>query len=126
MSRRCKNVHSFEPQKMSFWLLRNNVLDNEQDNITLYHKAVGHKTGIEVSISDTVQDSCSVGKQVTYDGVNSINFGGLSLGHGSHKVPMITVDSLDMDVNFILMDVEGAEPLVFYGSQNTIRKCRPF
>lgn len=125
MSRKCHRVHAFEPQFIMHWLLKINIVDNEVDNIVPYNKAVGHRSDITVSITDTVQDLTSKGKGVSYNSNYPINFGGLCLGPGSHKVSMIKLDELSLNPKLMLVDVEGAESLVFYGAQETIKRSRP-
>lgn len=113
MNKNCK-IHSFEPQKNLFNILEKNVyLNNIQDNVILYDKAVGH-------INDYFElDPIPVDEEF-------YNKGGLKLGKGGEKCEMITLDSLNLNsCDFIKMDIQGSEPLALQGGINTIKKFRP-
>jgi len=75
-----------------------------------------------------INDGSSANEIITYDNINSkkINYGGIRLGRGGESVKMISIDSLRLhNVQFIKVDVEGAEPLVFFGAKKTIKRCKP-
>ena len=38
---------------------------------------------------------------------------------------MPRIDDLKLNISAMKVDVEGAEPLVFYGARETIRRCMP-
>jgi FkbM family methyltransferase len=120
------NIICFEPQKQLYNILVKNIEDNSYTNrVTVFNKAVGNKNRyIEMSESNTV---C-----FTYDNKNEYNksleynMGALSIGKNGEKTEMITIDSLLLDkCDFIKIDVEGAEPLVLVGAENTIKKYKP-
>jgi FkbM family methyltransferase len=124
-SKHCKTVHAFEPQIEIFDLLKTNITDNQSDNVIASNLAVGHKKG-KINLSSTVSDGSSAGKELKYGGDNKTNYGGIQLGVGGREVDLITIDSLDLnDINYMKVDVEGAETMVFHGARETIVRNRP-
>jgi len=138
-------VFSFEPFPRTRGYLIHNVKTNDAKNVRVYATAVGHmitdtslsnnitnierfkgqfsgKKGNSVMIGDKKMGS----KTLPLDTKHTTNFGGIRLGMGGPKVKMVTLDSIKFPhIHFLKVDVEGAEPLVFYGGQNTIRKYKP-
>ncbi len=119
-------IITFEPQRHIFALLDQNVKDNNlQYSITLHNKAVGHKVG-QMNLSTVVTDGPNANTNIEYGSDRELNLGGVSIGVGGEVVDMITIDSLGLDeIDYIKIDVEGAETLVLVGGEETIRKHRP-
>lgn len=113
-------IWAFEPQKNLFEILQRNVKRNSfNDRITLFNKGLGH-TSMSVALSplETVRDD-SPGQQ----GWNKM---GLGIGAGGEAMELITIDSLNLPgLDFLKIDVEGAEGLVIQGAAETIKKYRP-
>jgi hypothetical protein len=60
------------------------------------------------------------------DGAMPANYGGIQIDAEGAPAEIRTLDALDTDaVRLLKVDVEGAEPLVFFGAQATIRRHRP-
>jgi FkbM family methyltransferase len=122
-------VHAFEPFNDTFGHLKWNVKKNKCKNVKTYKNAVGHII-METHLSDKI-----INKYLgTPDNqVNKVlkqkekgNLGTVALGKNGQKTKMITLDSLNLDkLDILKVDVEGAEPLVFYGAQETIRRTMP-
>lgn len=125
LAKLAKEVHAIEMQEMMYWLLQRNVKQNRCDNVHLYHSAVGHVSNLEVTIANTAQDGDAKGTAVKYEDGTNMNFGGLSLGKGGERVPMVTLDSLKLSPQLMLIDVEGAERMVFWGAKETIKAHHP-
>jgi FkbM family methyltransferase len=110
-------VHSFEPQRRCFDLLKENAQRNNANNVVAHNFCVGHKhanvnmnagqkTGIFI-LSDALLLKLA---HLLYF---CIVAGGVKIGTGGDAVRMITLDSFRFtDVSFIKIDVEGAERLV--------------
>jgi FkbM family methyltransferase len=120
-------IHAFEPFKKTFELLKHNVNRNKCHNVILYNNAVGHAnttTTLSDTIHDTTADYKIVKKKISQD--DKFNYGAIQLGLKGQKVKMITIDSLDLDrLDIMKVDVEGGEPLVFYGAMKSIAKFKP-
>jgi len=98
------HVHIFEPLKSHYDIIPYNM---EKDNYTIHKVALGKESG-----------SVSMEVNPTFTGGAHIN--------GEGDIPMITLDSLELeDVNFIKIDVEGYELQVVQGAEQTIRRCKP-
>lgn len=109
-------VYSFEPQRQIFHNLCANLQLNRISHVYPRNVAVGAAPG-EITVPD-----------VDYEGGLDQNFDALSLsrGPGSNKVPLITLDSLELPrVKLIKIDVEGMEREVLAGAARTIKRCRP-
>lgn len=107
-------VYAFEPQRIAFYDLCANMALNNITNVWCRSEAVGAEPG-EVFVP-----------QLDYERPN--NFGGLGLGgyRQGEKVPVITIDSLDLPkCNVIKVDVEGMEEAVLRGALNTLTKFKP-
>lgn len=112
-------IHSFEPQKHMFDLLTYNVGNNVEQckNVNLYNVAVGRNIG-SLTLSAPRRSTIIT---------NSFEYGGTSFGKGGEEVDVITIDSLNLQgLDYLKIDVEGAEPLVIEGATETIKKYRPF
>ena len=125
-----KEVVSFEPFVKTFDVLSYNKKQNTRNNIILYNNAIGHTNRI-TRLSNSVVD---INPEEKYKkSIKSIqntkvkfNYGAIQLGLDGQYVQMITIDSLQLKkVDFIKVDTEGAENLVFYGAQKTITKHKP-
>lgn len=119
-------IYSFEPQTRMFDLLEWNVEANKfRNRVHIYRAAIGHKLGY-VELAQTVSDGPNAGIPYEYGTNNLFNLGGLSLGIGGERVPMITIDSLELKAcDFIKIDVEGFEPMVLKGAETTIDRYHP-
>ena len=113
-------VYAFEIQTPIFEVLKMNVAKHNLKNVELFRKALGHVDDAEVEV-DTIIENI---KKIKYG--NKLNYGAARLGTGGEKVKMMTLDSLNLKrLDFIKTDIEGAEPLFFYGARETIKRCRP-
>jgi FkbM family methyltransferase len=108
-------VYAFEPQRWPFMLLCANAMNNGLLNVHPYQCGVGAECGT-IDVPEMPLDV-------------PVNSGAVNLRaeHESetHRVPLVTLDSLDLRPRFIKIDVEGMEPDVLRGAESTIRKCRP-
>jgi FkbM family methyltransferase len=90
-------------------------MNNLNDRVHVFNKAVGHSPG-----RFTLR---SLGTQTCGSGYNT---GGIGFGHGGEEVEIIALDQMNLPgVDFMKVDVEGAEGLVFRGAARTILKYRP-
>lgn len=110
-------IWSFEPQSQTFEFLKKNVtVNNLDERVKIFQSALSHTTGKAQLKSETTQAFPGQG----------VNRGGLGLGTGGEDITQMTLDSLNLPgLDFMKIDVEGAEGLVLMGAVNTIRKYKP-
>jgi FkbM family methyltransferase len=106
-----KVVHAFEPQRILHQILCANVALNALTNVHTYQVAVGREAGsTNVPLVDYTQNN---------------NFGAIPMGDTGEPVSLVTIDSLNLDCQFMKIDVEGMECAVIDGASATIRRCQP-
>ena len=111
-------VWAFEPQEKLHGILTRNVTRNKlDDRVTVSRCGLGHvETDATMASLDTVFDYQQ----------NGCNKGGLGIGEGGEKIKIVTLDSLNLPgLDFLKIDVEGAEGLVVQGGAETIKKFKP-
>lgn len=143
-------VYSFEPFPKTRGFLIHNIKRNGLTNVKVIGAAVGHKemktslsgqiTNIQIDqihkIKGKTGRKFKIGnKKVTekilnIDTKEKTNYGGIQLGIGGPRVDMITLNAIVPRlriprVDVIKVDVEGAEPLVFWGARQIITRYRP-
>jgi FkbM family methyltransferase len=111
-------IWAFEPQEKLFNILKRNIdMNVVRDRVHPYRCAVGHKTcDGTMSSLDKVYDARQMGH----------NKGGLGIGKGGEPMKMVRLDDMELPgLDFMKIDVEGAEGLVIQGAQETIKKYKP-
>lgn len=110
MSYRFDNVVSFEPAPDTFEVLETNVCES---NVTLYNKALADK-------------HTHVSMQMEEKDIARGNTGGRYVSMQETGIEAIPLDDLELKgVDFIKLDVEGAELLALLGAVDTISRCHP-
>ena len=119
-------IMTFEPQNSMFLLLESNVKANKlDDKIKVFNLAVGDKIR-KTTLSNKITDGLHANTQLEYGTNKEFNLAGLSIGFDGEVVEMITVDSLMLEsLDYMKIDVEGAEILVLMGAEETIKKFKP-
>lgn len=107
---RATKIYSFEPQKEMYEILQKNVELNHCVEVQLFNFALGNKKGM-LSIHD----------------FDPTNWGGTSFVQDNNgNIPVETFDSLNIQkVDFMKIDVEGAEVNVLQGAIETIKRDKP-
>ena len=110
-------VLAFEPQRIAYYSLCGNVVQNNLDQVECRQAAVGAATGaIDVPLLDHRREH---------------NFGGVDLSRDygaapSDRVPVVRIDDLGLAAcHFIKVDVEGMERQALEGAVETIRRFKP-
>jgi FkbM family methyltransferase len=81
-------------------------------NIRPFHKALGDK---EVLVTPKADDT-----RVGNTGANFVEI------DPEGSVEMVTIDSMHLkELDFLKLDLEGAEYLALKGAEETLRRCRP-
>ncbi len=112
-------VEAFEPVPLFYEILPWNVTE---PNYTLHRHALGDKPD---TVSMNVPLESTGASHVADDraAVNEKFDGEIGTWNG---IKVVTLDSLEFDmVDFIKIDVEGWEPKVLRGGEDTIRHCKP-
>jgi hypothetical protein len=74
----------------------------------------------------TILDGPYRGNLTELDSNTIANYGGLCLGKDGENVKCYKMDDLNLEnIGFIHSDAQGAEPYIFWGAKETIRKFRP-
>ena len=112
LSKRVRDVQSFEPNPKVAAVLRRGVAAN----VTVHECAVSDVEGT----ADLVLQDLSVGSEGTATIVPGVE------GAGSHSVRTKRIDDMGFtDVRFIKIDVEGHERAVLQGARETIERDHP-
>ncbi|MEK7613199.1 MAG: FkbM family methyltransferase [Patescibacteria group bacterium] len=109
LARVAKEVHCFEPIPRNLELLRRNVELNSLTNVFIHPYALGDKQEI---LSFFEEDKGNAG---TY------RWG----SKGTVPVEVRTLDSFNLHINAMKIDVQGMESKVLGGVQKTIKTCAP-
>lgn len=111
LSKSCSRLICFEPFGPSHALLKQNLADNNCDNVVLF----------EMGLSD-VKGSADI------DWVFPGNIGstGFAMSPSAGSINLITVDSLHLErLDFMKLDVEGYESKIIEGAIQTILRHKP-
>jgi FkbM family methyltransferase len=119
-------VHAFEPFKQNCEYLTWNAKKNKSANIKIHNYAIGHKIGSTTLSDQVINENNEYVSEKSLKKTDKVNYGHIRLGKKGQKVKIKTIDSMKFDkVDIMKVDVEGAEPLVFYGAKKTIKKFMP-
>lgn len=106
-------VFAFEAESSNFEILEKNVHENNFTNIVLEQKAVSDKSGV---VKFYIGDESNTENQLFKPDVN----------HKEIEIKSTSIDeyfeSIDKKVDFIKMDIQGAEPLVIKGMKKILQK----
>jgi FkbM family methyltransferase len=110
-------VIAFEPLPANFRLLEENIALNGLRNVLVRHEAVGERSGkLNLEVPD-LEDHLLAGPMSSAD------------PRGSMTVPVVSLDDFilqrGLHIDFIKMDVEGAEGSILRGAQETLRASHP-
>ncbi|NJL06464.1 MAG: FkbM family methyltransferase, partial [Chloroflexaceae bacterium] len=115
------HVYAFEPMHLNAAMLARSIAENGYaERITLNEAAAGTTTG-------TVQITY-LEQQVNSGGVHLVPTGGSGYaGHAVASVPMIVLDQLELrrPIQFVKIDIEGAEPLALRGARTLLQQDQP-
>lgn len=112
-------VMSFEPVPRNFEILKHNIsFSSNRKNIEIFNKGLWHeKDEIEFSLETSMEDN-----------IGSYTAGKVSASLAKHICEVVPLDELLRSasrLDFVKMDIEGAELSALKGGQATIEKFRP-
>ena len=108
----CKEIYSYEPQKLIYEQQLKSIQVNNISNIKLFNYGIGN-----------TNESKNM-RPIDYD--SYVHIGDLSIGEGGESIEVRTLDSLlPNGYDFIKIDVQGYEKYVLEGSLNIINNHKP-
>jgi FkbM family methyltransferase len=117
-------IHSFEPDPTNFELLRYNVEQNGlADRVVLHPVAVSDAAGDGVLIGAADENS---GNTLATTGEFALD--GAAGARVTRRVSVVALDDLLAElpaVDFIKLDIQGAEPLALAGARRLLARDRP-
>jgi FkbM family methyltransferase len=115
LAKRAKNLIAFEPQRLPYYSLCANCLQNDQSHVICLQQAVGQVTDSIRVPEINLQFPQNLGD------LNLTNF----YEHGN-KVKMIRIDDLKLvNLHLLVLDVNSMELKALQGAQQTLRALRP-
>jgi FkbM family methyltransferase len=130
MSRHFKTVHSFEPQRHIYHILRANLALNGCDNVIAHNQALyDHACHLRIAADNKQEIPITrKGNRIDYDTI--ANAAALTFeiadADSPNAVPAVTIDCLDLrNVAFIKIDAQGADFSILTGATHTIERWRP-
>lgn len=131
LAKNFERVYAFEPNPRTASELRKNISEHRIQNVIVYEKALGHKTGMTrlyLDASDGMgnrTDTILPAFRFRPTKTNAQMPERLYQGRDGVDVETVTYDSLIKDkVDLVKIDVEGAEFLVLEGMKESIRDGR--
>lgn len=97
---------TFEPNDINFECFQRNV---SEANVEIYKAGLSDKAGFCRSV----------------EGDEGQNYGALQIEEAEEGIPMMTIDSLNLNPDLIQLDVEGFEENALKGAFDTIMRARP-
>jgi FkbM family methyltransferase len=108
----CKEIYSFEPQKLIHDLQLSSITKNNISNIRLYNCGIGNVNETKHMLP------------INYE--SSVNIGDLSVGEGGEEIEIKTLDTvIPNGFDFMKIDVQGYEKFVLEGGINNLINYKP-
>lgn len=113
-------VYTFEPDPHNFNCLTENVPQTEKGRIGEVVRLPYGLSALEggeammARVRDEIRNA-GAGYLITHK----------EIPHGAHRVELVALDSFEINVDLIWLDIEGMEELALRGAEETIRQCKP-
>jgi FkbM family methyltransferase len=105
-----KKVYSFEPSKINFECLQENL--KKYNNIEMFNLGLGDRISNEILSWPKDSDACGSFSIIDFKEGNGIN---------SEEINCVPLDSFDMQPDFIKIDTQGFESYILEGSLQTLK-----
>ena len=130
LRKRFRQVASFEPNEFSFSILSANMALNRVDNVTLYsHGLFSSPADLSLGRPEQQEIPVPVDESGRFNPLCTPNIAAYVFtpdGSGEFLKRAKALDSLLLEeVDFIKIDVQGADGEVLLGGVETLRRCRP-
>jgi FkbM family methyltransferase len=110
-------VFAFEPLSFCFSQLQMNVLANSLRNVTTFKMAVTDKTGALIEMDPL---------EATMNAQGMVNIGNTAIGSGGDFTFAVRLDDMNLPkIDFLKVDIQGAELAALTGMSKLISKDRP-
>jgi FkbM family methyltransferase len=124
ISRLCKTLFTFEPQRLLFQLLNTNLTINNIDNVYSYMYALG-KENKQILLKEF--DSNNISPK---DGLNTggIRLHQIETNSDGYPIKMVKLDDVipkELKISFIKIDAETMELDIIEGAETLIKKDKP-
>lgn len=119
MAKKCKIIHTFEPQFINYNRIIKNCELNNVENVHYYNFALYSK-----NCKMSINNQPNAQKDINYNNCQACS---LSLRENDDgDIEAKTLDSFNIEkVSFIKVDAEGADIKILNGGKETIQKYRP-
>ena len=120
-------VYAFEPDPNTYTFLLENLKLNECKNVSTYDFALSNKESLVEMISYNPEDLNLKLQGDSFKYMQEVSIGSEATGNGMKAYKLDDLEEIRCisKIDFIKIDVEGAELLVLQGGLNTIQKHRP-
>lgn len=130
LAKRFSWIAAFEPNDFSYNMLAANVAINGLHNVTLFNHGL-YASDVQLSLGSASQQEIvfPVDENGNFDALATPNIASYAFtlnGSGEFSRPAKPLDAFKFDnLDFIKIDVQGADGEVIRGAQNTIERCNP-
>lgn len=109
------HIYAFEPSPREVEMLQYNIKKNKLENITVVQKAVSNQDGVALFnfASDSALNSLVETSQLQMTSQAQVQTIKIDTALNTYKIPYL---------NFIKIDVEGAEKMVFEGAEQLLKE----
>lgn len=106
-------VYTFEPEQQNYDCAALNL--DGLDNVNLYHAALGHRQ--QDAFIELNEHSGAGGSHQVVDTPKR--------GTKTQPITVMTIDSLLLNPDLIMLDIEGYEMYALIGAKHTLERCSP-
>jgi FkbM family methyltransferase len=123
LSKKCKQVHAFEPYDVIAKIFREEISMNKIENITVHELGLSNENNeLDFYAPDKESHNTGTGSFLSiHEAENNRLYKKIKVANADEYIGKLNLQRIDL----IKIDVEGFEKNVLKGLQNTIKKYRP-